>query len=287
MVWNEWLRPPRRVLTGFLAVVLACLGTLAWLGHRLLGQDRAVEDQRAQEQLEHAADLVATALERGLLGLEGTLDQAPGSVQPPAGTILVVARHEELDSFGALPLLFHPESKSPRQVSNDTLREAERLEFQENDPLAASLFRNASRSPEPAVRAASLVRLGRSLRKAGRVQEALDAYFELAALGTTPVLGLPAELLAREGRCTALEASGRRDDLQREAAALLRDLESGRWRLTRSAWEFHVGEARRWMEGDSRVAPQPEAWGVSAPCPPSSRNGGSARRSPPGGVSTS
>jgi len=24
MVWNEWLRPPRRVLTGFLAVVVAC-----------------------------------------------------------------------------------------------------------------------------------------------------------------------------------------------------------------------------------------------------------------------
>jgi len=264
MVWNEWLRPPRRVLTGFLAVVLACLGTLAWLGHRLLRQDRAVEDQRAQERLEHAADLVATALERGLLGLEGTLDQAPGSVHLPAGTILVVARREELASFGELPLLFHPELRPPRDVSSDVLREAERLEFQENNPLAAAaLFRKLSRSPQPAVRAAGLVRLGRSLRKAGRVQEALDAYSELATLGTTPVLGLPAELLAREGRCTALEASGRRDDLQREAAALLRDLESGRWRLTRSAWEFRVGEARRWRGDHPATALQVEAWGVS------------------------
>jgi signal transduction histidine kinase len=265
MVCNEWLRPPRRVLTGFLAVVVACLGTLAWLGHRLLDQDRAVEDQRAQEQLEHAADLLATALERGLLGLEGTLDQTPAAAHLPADTILVVADRETLESFGDLPLLFHPELRPPRDVSNDALREAERLEFQENDPLAAAaLFRKVSRSPEPAVRAASLVRLGRSLRKAGRVQEALDAYSELSALGTTTVGGLPAELLAREARCSALEASGRRDDLRREAAVLLGDLESGRWRLTQSAWEFRVAEARGWTGGDSRTASRPEAWGVSS-----------------------
>jgi signal transduction histidine kinase len=265
MVWREWFRPPRRVLTGFLAVVVACLGTLAWLGHRLLDQDRALEEQRVQERLEHAADLVATALERGLIGLEAALDRVPRGVDLPAGTILVVAHAEDVESFGPLPLLFHPESAPPREVSNDALREAERLEFQKNDPLAAAaLFRKASRSSEPAVRAASLVRLGRSLRKAGRVQEALDAYSELAAMGTTAVDGLPAELLAREARCSALEACGSREELQREAEALVRDLESGRWRLTRSAYEFRAGEARRWMGDDAAAAPQPEAWGVSS-----------------------
>jgi len=264
MVWKEWFRPPRRVLTGFLAVVVACLGTLAWLGHRLLDQDRALEEQRGQEHLEHAADLVATALERGLIGLEGALDRAPRGADLPAGAILVVARAEDVESFGPLPLLFHPESAPPREVSNDALREAERVEFQENDPLAAAaLFRKASRSSEPAVRAASLVRLGRSLRKAGRVQEALDAYSELAALGWTAVDGLPAELLAREARCSTLEASGKREDLQLVAGALLLDLASGRWRLTRSAWEFRVGEARRWRGDDPATAFQPEAWGVS------------------------
>jgi signal transduction histidine kinase len=264
MIWREWFRPPRRVLTGFLAVVVACLGTLAWLGHRLLDQDRAVEDQRVRDSLEHAADLVATAHERGLLELEGTLDQAPGTVHLPAGTVLVVAGREQLESFGEVPLLFVPEPGPSREVSNNALREAERLEFQRNDPLAAAaLFRKASRSSEPAVRAASLVRLGRSLRKAGRVQEAFDAYSELAALGTTAVDGLPAELLAREARCSALEAYGRRDELRHEAGALLRDLESGRWRLTRSAWEFRAGEARRWMGDDAAAAQPPEAWGVS------------------------
>jgi signal transduction histidine kinase len=265
MVGNDWLRPPRRVLTGFLAVVVACLGTLAWLGQRLLHQDRALEDQRVQEFLEHAADLVAPALERKLVELEGALDRAPGGADLPAGTILVVAGHEDLESFGDLPLLFYPEPRPPREVSNDALREAERLEFQKNDPLAAAgLFRKVSRSPDPAVRAAGLVRLGRSLRKAGRLQEALDAYSELAALGTTAVLGLPAEMVAREARCSALEAAGKRDALQREAAALLRDLESGRWRLTRSAYEFRAGEARGWM-GDGGADPPPlEASGASS-----------------------
>jgi signal transduction histidine kinase len=264
MVWNQWLRPPRRVLTGFVAVGEACLGTLAWLGHRLLDQDSALEDQRVQEHLDHAADLAATALERRLVELEGALDRDPRGVDLPASTILVVARAEHVESFGPLPLLFYPELGMRRDVSHDAFREAERLEFQNNDPLAAAvLFRKASRSPEPAVRAASLVRLGRSLRKAGRVQEALDAYTELAALGTTAVDGLPAELLAREARCSALEASGRRDELQREARALVRDLESGRWRLTRSAWEFRAGEVRRWTGDGSRAAPQPDAWGVS------------------------
>jgi signal transduction histidine kinase len=264
MVWNHWLRPPRRVLTGFLAVVVACLGTLGWLGHRLLDQDRALEDQRVQEHLEHAADLVSSALERRLVELEGALDRAPGTVDRPAGTILVVARVDALESFGPLPLLYQPDSGTPREASNDTLRDGERLEFREGDPLAAAaLFRKVSRSPEPAVRAAGLVRLGRSLRKAGRVQEAFDAYSELATLGTVPVLGLPAELLAREARCSTLESSGRREDLQLEARALLRDLESGRWRLTRSAWEFRAGEARRWMGDDPATTRRPEAWGVS------------------------
>jgi signal transduction histidine kinase len=263
MVWNQWLRPPRRVLTGFLAVVVACLGSLAWLGHRLLDQDRALENQRVQEKLEYAADLVAPALERRLVEVEGALDRPPGSVGLPSSTMLVVAGHHDLESFGPLPLLYQPDSGAPREASNDTLREAERLEFQEDDPLAAAaLFRKVSRSPEPGARAAGLVGLGRSLRKGGRVQQALDAYSELAALGTTAVLGLPAGLLAREARCSTLEASGRREDLQLEAGALLRDLESGRWRLTRSAWEFRVGEARRWM-GDEATAQRPEAWGVS------------------------
>ena len=257
MIGKQWLRPPRRVLTSFLAVVVACLGALAWLGYRLLDQDRALESQRIQEQLELAADLTAATLEQKLGDLEKVLDAAPGDARLPDGTILIVVRAQKFDLYGNRPLLFYPVLDTTREVSSDTLHKAELIEFQKNDPLtAATMFREVARTPDPALRAAALVRLGRSLRKAGRISEALDAYSELAVLGSTPVSGLPAELLAREARCSAFEAAGRRDELRREAAALLGDLENGRWRLTRSAYEFRADEARRWL-GNDTPPPQP------------------------------
>jgi hypothetical protein len=42
MARRLWLEPPRRVLTSFLVVVVACAVALAWLGHRLLEQDREI-----------------------------------------------------------------------------------------------------------------------------------------------------------------------------------------------------------------------------------------------------
>lgn len=63
MIGERWFRPPRRVLTSFLVVVVACVGALAWLGYRLLEQDRALESQRVQEQLEIAADRAAALLD--------------------------------------------------------------------------------------------------------------------------------------------------------------------------------------------------------------------------------
>jgi signal transduction histidine kinase len=257
MAVGLWLEPPRRVLTSFLVVVVACVATLAWLGHRLLQQDRAVESQRTRDQLEAAADRAAAGLDRRMAALEGLLNDPVGSAAPPDGTVLIVVRGRTLERRGAQPLLFYPALESPEPVSTDALRRAETAEFLENSPsTAARLFRDAARAGSDTVRAAALVGLGRNLRKAGRTGEALAVYDELAALGSTVVAGLPAELVAREARCSTFETSAQPDELRREADALMRDLESGRWRLTRSAYEFRVSEARRWMNGTS-ASPAP------------------------------
>ena len=97
------------------------------------------------------------------------------------------------------------------------------------------------------MRAGAWLRLGRNLRKIGRPEEALRAYDELARLGSTSVLGLPAELLAREARCTVLEATGRREELRQGGLAPAAALWSGRWRLLRPAWEYYRDEAQRWL----------------------------------------
>ena len=221
MVGRRWLQPPRRLLTSFLVVVVACVGALAWLGYRLLDQDRALESQRLQEQLESAADLTTAAMERRLAELDSALDAPPSGARLPDGAILFVAGPDSFELHGSRRLLFYPESAAPQAPAADArlaaaateaLRTAELLEFQRNDPqAAAALYRNAARTDDPAARAAALVRLGRSLRKAGRTDEALDAYAELTTLGSTPVSGsgLPAELVAREGRCSALAETGK------------------------------------------------------------------------------
>jgi signal transduction histidine kinase len=264
MIWKQWFRPPRRALTSFLGVVVACVVGLLWLGYRLLEQERALESQRIQEHLEHAADLTAAALERKLADLDILLDGAVGSVGVPDGMIHIVARERNLEIHGAPRLLFYPELEPPREASNEALRPAELIEFQKNDPLlAAAAFKEQSRATDPTARAAALVGLGRCLRKIGRIQEALAVYSELAALGATPVSGLPAELVAREARCSTFEGAGQRDELRGEAAALLRDLEGGRWRLARTAYEFRAEEARQWMGGATTQAEQSEALTLS------------------------
>ena len=222
MVGRLWFQPPRRVLTSFLVVIVVCVAALAWLGYRLLDQDRALESQRLREQLEAAADVTAAALERKLSELERLLIAAPGDASLPDGTLLVVAGAEDVELYGGRPSALLP---GVRHAAGTAGRGApqgrSRRVSEERSPGSRGLVPGRRAVEEPGVRAAALVRLGRSLRKAGRIREALNAYSELAALGSTLVSGLPAELVAREARCSALEAAGQRDELRREATALL------------------------------------------------------------------
>jgi len=265
MAVRRWLQPPRRILTSFLVVVVACVGALAWLGYRLLDQDRALESQRIQEQLEIAADLTAASLERRLAELEKVLAGPPDDARFPYGTFLILASATNVELYGSTRLLYYPELDAAPDRLTDALRRAERIEFQQNDPVAAAaLYREVAQSKDQPVKAAALLRLGRSLRKAGRTGEALDVYSELATLDSTPVLGLPAALVAREARCSALAEAGRSDELTGEAVELLRDLEDGRWRLSRSAYEFRADETRRWIGDGVRLPPPAEALALSA-----------------------
>lgn len=258
MIGTHWLQPPRRVLTTFVAVVALCVAALAWLGFRLVQQDRALESQRVQEQVEIAADRAVARLGSAL----GLLRDVAGATLPP-GVVLVTADATAFEASGTPRLVFEPRAPGVAATPPPSILAGEALEFRKNEPLgAAARYREAARSPDPVVRAAALVRLGRSLRKAGRAAEALDAYARLAALADVPVAGLPAELVAREARCSLLEAAGEREGLRREAAALLRDLDDGRWSIARSAYEFRAAEVQRWAGEVSARAPS-DAFAVS------------------------
>jgi signal transduction histidine kinase len=100
--------------------------------------------------------------------------------------------------------------------------------------------------------------VARTLRKALDVTGALAAYGDLARLGPVPVSGLPADLLARQERCTLLAEVDRLPDSRREAEAVYSDLQSGRWRLRRAAYRFYAQEARL------RLAPDRDAAALAA-----------------------
>ncbi len=224
---------PRNLQGLFLAVTLLFAAALGWLGWRLLQQDRGLARQRRLEQLEAAAERVTAALYRRLAELEEALAD-PAHARIPAGAVLVRARPAGMEVRPPDGLLYYPVVPA----------------------AAAEAFRPLTRSTDPAVRAAALVRLGRNLRKCGRAPEALRVYEELAAMGTTPAGGLPAQLVALEARCTLFEELGRRADLEREARIFYEQLMRGHWGLRRAAHEFRVEQARGWLG----TAPEQPQW---------------------------
>lgn len=248
MSFAQWVRP-HHVLVIFLCIMLIFGGTLGWLAWQLLEQDRSLERQRVQERLEQAADQIAAALQHSHSDLEAYLSWSPGPgvKGPPDGVVIFQAAGHAVSAYPPGCLLYYPMIPGEEEPPAGTFVEGENLEFQRNDPAkAAEVFRALARPSKPVVRAGALLRLGRNLRKAGRNEEALQVYGELAQLGPVPLMGLPAELVAQEARCSVLEAMGKREELRQEASLMVAALQSGRWRLLHPAWEFHMSEARRW-----------------------------------------
>jgi tetratricopeptide (TPR) repeat protein len=256
-------RPPRNVLVLLIAVSAVAVSALAWLSWRLLKQDRALENQRIQERLEDAADLIVTSLDLGLSDLENRL---PALSDPGEHALSVVFSPENVESRPAGRLLYYPFVPPVREPAATIFDTGETLEFRRQDyPGAIAAFRGLARSKDPLVRTGALLRLGRNLRKNNQLQEALAAYEELAKLGTTPLGGDPAELLARQACCELLNELNEPQKLQREASSLDADLQQGRWHLDRVSYLFHLQEVERWLtSAPDTLAERQAALGLAA-----------------------
>ena len=272
MPLSQWFRPPRHFLTLFLGIMLMLAATLGWLGWRLLEQDRALENQRTQERLDNAADLIGTSLLRKLSESEGQLAGLAALSDPelgagasrltgqPAGTALIIVfRSYAVDAYPQAGLLYYPFLPSAKEPPASVFAAGEALEFQQKDPArAVEAFRELSRSKDLAIRAGALLRMARNLRKVLQPKAALDAYGELGQLGDTPIGGLPAELLARYARCVLLDELKRTTQLKQEAEQLYANLHNGRWQITRGVYRFYAQEARRWYSPDAELQAREE-----------------------------
>jgi signal transduction histidine kinase len=265
MAVSDWLRPPRHLIVLFLGIALILMSTLAWLGWRLFQQDRALERQRVQVRLEHAADIVTAELTRRLAGIEDRLARLaslpsvdlPDSAERYAAlfcgdAVVLVLGDGDLAAYPSGRLPYYPITPARPEPDLRVLADGETLEFRQRDLAgAARVYDRIARSTDPAVRAGALLRLARIERKAGRHMAALATYDELAQLGGTAVGGLPAELVARHARLAVLDSAGQTDELRREADSLRVDVETGRWRLDRAQYEFFARDVCRWIDCNS------------------------------------
>jgi anti-sigma regulatory factor (Ser/Thr protein kinase) len=254
---RRWFGPPRRLLLALATVTVASAGSLSWVGWEMLRQDDAVQAQREQERLEHQADLAVQTLERLLAGTEERL--ADWAIRPSApvpdpehGGLIVTFTPTTVEPSPASRLLFYPSLPARPEPAAHLFAAGETAEFQQRDHRRAALiFRDLARSPDRAVRAAALMRLGRTLRASARHVESLAVYTEMAALGDVPVAGLPADLVARAARMQVLVTIGRDDEARREARALDEDLANSRWKLTAGQYEHYADAATAAAGGDA------------------------------------
>ena len=248
--------PPNGLLAAFLVLTLGPSLGLAWLGWRLLDQDRALENQRIDERRERAADQVVASLQRALQISELDLAQLRA---PTVGedALMVEFKASEVLAYPSGSLVFRPAAAAPQDVLSTVYREAETFEFQHRDfERAISELLPLTRSPDPSARAGALLRIARNQRKAGQFDRALLTYTELATYDKGSADGLPASLVARRARCGVLAGLGRRQDLAKEAADLYTLLSHGQWRLSQAAYDVHAEEAAAWL-GVSRDSETP------------------------------
>ncbi len=270
---KQWFQPSHHVLVLFLAATLVLASTLGWLGWRLLEQDRALEEQRLRERLENAADLITATLRSSLSEIEQQLavfatvpeTQIEASVAPYASrfagnALVVVFRSGEIDAYPPDHLLYYPFTPEWVEPSAGVFATGEVFEFQQkNYKSAIATFTRLARADDSAVRAGALMRLGRTLRKAGQRTAALDAYEQLAQLGDALVGGLPAELVARYARCAVLADLEQQAALEQEARAFFTALHAGRWRITHGVYQFYAQAVQPWLSADPEPNDQPKA----------------------------
>jgi signal transduction histidine kinase len=256
---NQRLGSPRRLLFSFLAVAAVLAGVMLWLGWRLVRQDQELAAQRLQERRESATDLAAAALQKSLSLIEEQMTRL-ASLAPverrrqaavDAGTLtddsaLILFQQDAAEAFPERRLPYYPVVPKKPEPPASLFAEAERLEFRQLDSAkAVEALRAPARSPDPQIRAAALLRIARNYRKLGRWDDALAAYGELAAIKAVQIEMLPPDLVALQARLGVLERANRVEAARQEAILLRDGLRERRWRLTRGAYEFHAGEARR------------------------------------------
>ncbi len=241
-------RAPKALVALIAGITLVPLATLLWLGWRLLEQDRVLEQQQIEQRVERAADLITAALHRVISTTEQRLDA--GARDWPPGAVAVTFRPGHLEAAPRERVAFWPIAPVLPEAPAAVFAAGEDLEFRARDLTAATVaYRRLAVSPNTAIRAGALLRLGRTLRNTGHVDEALATFARLSELDGVLAGGGPAGLIGSYARCALLDQE-RSPDLRAAALGLQRGLSSGRWALTEDVYRLYASDAARWTGSD-------------------------------------
>ena len=206
-------------------VAVASAVTFGWAGWEMLRQESAAEEQRERERLESRADRVVQVIERVLGEIDQQLDAriaAPHAGLPATSEGLVlVFDQQSIQPVSPSVLVFYPVLPARPEPPESLFAATEADEFQRHAlASSADAYRRLARSPDRAVRAASLVRLARVLRQMDRGDAALEVYREMAELEDVQIVGTPAALIALDAEMRLLEQLGRADEAKLIARVL-------------------------------------------------------------------
>jgi signal transduction histidine kinase len=266
--------PSQRLVAVFILFILLPGTFLGVFALRVLRQESQLSRQRTRERLERTAgeigrdldaeferwtNAVRTAAGAKTLDAGSFPDVVRRALLEPGGGVYLAASDKGLEAFPAGALLYAlrgmaPSRTSPRRYPVG-LAEAESLEMAREDyPNAIRAYRKLLDSAGTGLRPLVLQRLARTLRKAGKTEEAAGAYRELQRLDTAWIGGLPSDLIAQSEICSLAAEHGDSAGLYQTATAFYRDLAAGKWLLDKPRYLYYSDRCRAWCR-ESQAAP--------------------------------
>jgi len=267
--WPRFLHGPSQRLIAVFVVFILLPGTfLGVFALRALRQEAQLGRQRTRERLERIAAEIGADLDSEfrrwdetprLAAREETLDAGNypdiirQALEQPGCGVLLLEPHQGLQVFPPDALLYKLESApAPQAIPSrlpSSLAQAESLEIERKDyERAVRAYRRLLDSADAGLRPLLLQRLARTLRKAGRLEEAATIYRDLQRLDTVWIGGLPSDLIARSELSSLAAERGDTAELNAYALALYRDLVSGRWLLDKPRYLYYSDRCRSWCQ---------------------------------------
>ncbi len=261
------LRPGHRLLLIFAATILAPGVLLGFFGLRALIQERRLADQQIRERVQVYSETVTHRLELELSEWQRAADQiiqagptnaalwplrVRQAVAAPGSAVVLLRDRGRIQALPSGQLLFLPsaarEAVALRQQPLPLLAEAEWLELRDkNYKQAIARYRQLLAAAKPGQGAWALHRLARSLKKAGRIEEAIATFGLLEKEPRVLIGSLPSDLLALYEIVLLEDQPGNPRKRTSTALRLYHNLVNGAWQLQKPSYLFYSERVREML----------------------------------------